>query len=185
MFRQQIVDGWQVEEPGPLAAVRQPVGVRRGPRSRTRSASAAASSTTRDGRAACATTGSIPRASWPWPTTRPSRLRRQHGQHAAAVGGAGHRREFDLDAFNDGDYMRRGRGARSPSENISRVLYPDDNDRAGRELRLQPGVLLRQRVAAGHPAPLPEQAHASFDHAARKVAIQLNDTHPALGDRPS
>ena len=51
---------------------------------------------------------------------------------------------------------------KNQSENVSRVLYPDDATDAGRELRLRAGILLRQRVAAGHPAPLP-QHHTSFD----------------------
>ena len=45
-------------------------------------------------------------------------------------------RDFDLGAFNDGDYMRAVE-EKNLSENLSRVLYPERQHRAGRELRLQ------------------------------------------------
>jgi starch phosphorylase len=44
-------------------------------------------------------------------------------------------REFDLDEFNEGDYIRAVE-ARAQSENICRVLYPNDTILAGKELRL-------------------------------------------------
>ena len=50
--------------------------------------------------------------------------------------------EFDLRYFNEGDYLRAVE-EKAESENITKVLYPNDNVSAGRELRLQAGVLLR------------------------------------------
>jgi glycogen phosphorylase len=85
---------------------------------------------------------------------------------------------FDLDEFNHGDFF----GAvhdKILAENLTRVLYPDDATSAGRHLRfLQEYFLVAcsladilRRFRASHRgwALLPE-----------KVAIQLNDTHPAL-----
>lgn len=85
---------------------------------------------------------------------------------------------FDLSSFNRGDYM----GASAPealARTISRVLYPDDTTEDGKELRLKQEYfftsasiqdLLRRFLSEGG-----DLAELS-DH----VAIQLNDTHPAI-----
>jgi starch phosphorylase len=89
-------------------------------------------------------------------------------------------REFDLDYFNHGDY-ERAVSDKAQSETLSKVLYPNDNVFEGRELRLKQeyffvsatlqDILRRYRkTSAGGFADFPEQ-----------VAIQLNDTHPAVG----
>jgi starch phosphorylase len=96
-------------------------------------------------------------------------------------------REFDLDEFNEGDYVGAIE-ARARSENICRVLYPNDNVSAGRELRLAQeyffvaatlqDILRRYKkryVMFDEPRGL-----RLFDRFAEKVAVQLNDTHPAL-----
>lgn len=85
---------------------------------------------------------------------------------------------LSLDAFNQGDIV----GAvaeRSRAEAISRVLYPNDTTPAGQELRLRQeffftsaslqDLVRRHYRQFGTLANLPD-----------KVAIQLNDTHPAL-----
>ncbi|GFE66057.1 glycogen/starch/alpha-glucan phosphorylase [Litoreibacter roseus] len=85
---------------------------------------------------------------------------------------------FDLDPFNRGDYMQ----AAAPevlAETISRVLYPDDSTEIGKELRLKQEFfftsaslqdLMRRFLAHnGDLRALPS-----------KVAIQMNDTHPAI-----
>ena len=64
-------------------------------------------------------------------------------------------REFDLDEFNEGDYIGAVE-ARARSENICRVLYPNDNVFVGQGAAARPGVLLRLRHPAGHPPPLQE-----------------------------
>src|SRR6185369_16026172 len=65
------------------------------------------------------------------------------------------------------------------SENVSRVLYPDDPTPSGRELRLQQEYffcsasvqdLLRRYL----------RNHTTFDKLGDKVSIHLNDTHPVL-----
>ena len=87
-------------------------------------------------------------------------------------------RDFDLKLFNEGDY-RRAVEEKIDIENISKVLYPNDNTDEGKELRLQAAVLLRRLLDRRHRAPLQAQ-HTSFDAFPDKVAIQLNDTHPAI-----
>jgi glycogen phosphorylase len=88
-------------------------------------------------------------------------------------------REFDLARFNAGEYVRAVED-KNQTENISKVLYPPDDQYAGKELRLKQqhffvsatlqDVLRRFEKRGGRRwAELPE-----------KVAIQLNDTHPVL-----
>ena len=85
---------------------------------------------------------------------------------------------INLDAFNKGDYMRAVE-AKNESENVSRVLYPDDSSQHGRELRLRQEYFF---VSASLQDLLRryQKNHSNFDALADKVAIHLNDTHPAL-----
>ena len=85
---------------------------------------------------------------------------------------------FDLESFNRGDYV----GANAPerlARTISRVLYPDDTTQDGKELRLKQEYfftsaslkdLLRRFLSEGN----------KIEDLAEHVAIQLNDTHPAI-----
>lgn len=87
-------------------------------------------------------------------------------------------REFDMSQFNAGDYMSAVR-QKVEAETISKVLYPSDNFAQGKELRLIQEYFLvacsirdivRKLERDGKPiTDLPQH-----------VAIQLNDTHPAL-----
>ena len=86
--------------------------------------------------------------------------------------------EFDLQYFQGGDYLKAVE-EKNLSENISKVLYPNDQVSQGRELRLRQQYffvscsiqdivrryLIRQKT---------------FDAFPDKVAIQMNDTHPSL-----
>lgn len=85
---------------------------------------------------------------------------------------------FDFTAFNEGDYYRAVE-SKIVSENLTKVLYPNDEPAQGKQLRLEQQfffvscalqdmirILLRQRL------PL--------DRFHEKFAIQLNDTHPAI-----
>ena len=85
---------------------------------------------------------------------------------------------INLDAFNKGDYMR-AMEAKNESENVSRVLYPDDSTDHGRELRLRQEFFF---VSASLQDLLRRflKDHGSLEQLADKVAIHLNDTHPAL-----
>ena len=86
--------------------------------------------------------------------------------------------DFDIDIFNRGDYIRAVE-QKIASENISRVLYPSDSIVAGKELRLvQEYFLVACAVRDIVRRYLTE--HASIEDFADKVAIQMNDTHPAL-----
>ncbi len=87
-------------------------------------------------------------------------------------------RGFDFTYFNHGDYVRAIEDI-AITENISRVLYPNDNIFEGKELRLKQEYFL---VSATIQDILRryKKRHTHLDQFADKVAIQLNDTHPAL-----
>jgi starch phosphorylase len=95
--------------------------------------------------------------------------------------------EFDLEEFNAGDYVGAIE-ARARSENICRVLYPNDNFFIGRELRLAQEYFfvsatiqdIIRRYKKRYEMRDRQQGLRTFDRFADKVAIQLNDTHPAL-----
>ena len=87
-------------------------------------------------------------------------------------------RDFDLKYFNEGNYIKAVED-KNESENLSKVLYPDDTTAMGRELRLKQqyffvsaslqDILYRYR-----------KHHENFEQLPDKVAIQLNDTHPSI-----
>ncbi len=86
--------------------------------------------------------------------------------------------DFDTAIFNEGDYIRAVE-QKVASETVSKVLYPSDRSAAGRELRLLQEYflvacalrdLVRRELSEG----------ADLRELPRRVAIQLNDTHPAL-----
>ena len=85
---------------------------------------------------------------------------------------------FDLARFNHGDYAAAAE-PEALARTLSRVLYPDDTTYAGKELRLKQEYfltaaalqdILRRHLAAG----------LSLEQLPEHVAIQMNDTHPAI-----
>jgi len=87
-------------------------------------------------------------------------------------------REFDLGTFNEGNYVEAVR-EKTLSENLSKVLYPNDATAVGQELRLKQEYFF---VSASIQDILRrfQKLHGSLDDLPQKVALQLNDTHPAL-----
>lgn len=87
-------------------------------------------------------------------------------------------RDFDLKYFNEGNYIRAVE-KKMVSENISKVLYPSDNIVEGRELRFKQEYFLAS--ATVHDVLYRfKKMHTNLKLLPDKVAIQLNDTHPAL-----
>jgi len=86
--------------------------------------------------------------------------------------------DFDMRIFNDGDYFKAVEQKIS-SETISKVLYPSDAVIAGKELRLVQEYFLAA-CAVRDTVRRFERGHEGFSEFPEKVAIQLNDTHPAL-----
>jgi starch phosphorylase len=86
--------------------------------------------------------------------------------------------EFSFDEFNSGNYVAAVQ-SKNNSENISKVLYPNDTIDKGKYLRLRQqyffssatlqDIIRKYRIN-----------HDTFDEFADKTAIQLNDTHPVI-----
>jgi len=87
--------------------------------------------------------------------------------------------EFDLLLFNAGDY-ERSVVEKNDSEVISKVLYPNDHFQAGKELRLKQQYFFVACSIADIVRRYLKR-HTGFSAFPEKVAIQLNDTHPAIG----
>jgi glycogen phosphorylase len=87
-------------------------------------------------------------------------------------------RGFNLQEFSQGDYVGAVE-AKVLSENISKVLYPSDENASGKELRLKQQYFF---VAATLQDIIRryKRQNSSLLNFANSVAIQLNDTHPAV-----
>jgi len=86
--------------------------------------------------------------------------------------------DFDISYFNRGDYIRAVE-QKSATENISRVLYPNDSQPAGKELRLKQEYFL---VSATLQDALSRHIryHGDLFSLHEQAVFQMNDTHPAL-----
>ncbi|MEY4924381.1 MAG: Maltodextrin phosphorylase, partial [Verrucomicrobiota bacterium] len=87
--------------------------------------------------------------------------------------------DFDLEAFNRGGYVEAVR-EKAIGETVSKVLYPNDKTENGKELRLMQQYFfvacsLRDIIRRHFRQPA-----NSWDNFSDKVAVQLNDTHPAI-----
>jgi starch phosphorylase len=86
--------------------------------------------------------------------------------------------EFDFSKFNTGDYFKAIE-ERQRAEYITSCLYPNDSTEAGKELRLKQqyffcAATIRDIIRRY------KKKHDSFKEFPEKVAMQLNDTHPAI-----
>ena len=88
-------------------------------------------------------------------------------------------REFDLEKFNTGAYVAAVEDKTS-SENISKVLYPSDDQSAGRELRLKQQYFFVSATIQDVIRRFKKRPDRGWQNLPDKVAIQLNDTHPAI-----
>jgi len=87
--------------------------------------------------------------------------------------------EFDLDAFQIGEYWRAVE-AKLRSENLTKVVYPNDSSPAGKQLRLEQQYFFVS-CALQDCIRLLTIGGAKIHQLADLIAIQLNDTHPTLG----
>jgi starch phosphorylase len=88
-------------------------------------------------------------------------------------------REFDLARFNAGEYVRAVED-KTLSENISKVLYPADDQSAGKELRLKQQYFFVSATLQDVVRRFKKRPSWHWEELPDKVAIQMNDTHPAL-----
>ncbi|MBQ7408384.1 MAG: glycogen/starch/alpha-glucan phosphorylase [Clostridia bacterium] len=87
-------------------------------------------------------------------------------------------KSFDMRSFSEGDYMRCVRES-GEAELLTKVLYPSDNHFEGKSLRLKQQYLLvsasLQNILKMH-----YERYGTFDNLPDKASIHINDTHPAL-----
>ncbi len=88
------------------------------------------------------------------------------------------RNAFNMELFSQGEYVK-AMEEKAMAESISKVLYPADNNFEGKSLRLKQQYFFvsasMQYIIARHLKNYP-----SLDNLPDKVAIHINDTHPAL-----
>jgi starch phosphorylase len=87
-------------------------------------------------------------------------------------------RDFDLQLFNEGDYLRAVE-EKIDTENISKVLYPNDHTEVGKALRLKQQYFFVACSIADIVKHY-KRRHSGFGEFADQIAVQLNDTHPAI-----
>ena len=86
--------------------------------------------------------------------------------------------EFDFQKFNSGNYVEAVE-SKNESENISKVLYPNDTFNQGKVLRLKQQYFFASATLQDIIRKY-KINHETFDQFAEKTAIQLNDTHPVV-----
>ncbi|KAB8287309.1 glycogen phosphorylase [Bifidobacterium ramosum] len=89
--------------------------------------------------------------------------------------------EFDLLAFNKSEYMEAVE-PKVKAENISKILYPEDSTKVGKELRLEQqyffvSASLHDAIRVFYPG----QDKPDLTTFPNKITFQLNDTHPVIG----
>jgi starch phosphorylase len=85
---------------------------------------------------------------------------------------------FDFETFNHGDFL----GAvadKVASENISKILYPNDEGTQGKQLRLAQQFFFVS-CSLQHILKIQDKEHRPLAELHRNFAIQMNDTHPAI-----
>ncbi|WP_294753337.1 glycogen/starch/alpha-glucan phosphorylase [uncultured Ruminococcus sp.] len=87
-------------------------------------------------------------------------------------------KEFDFDVFNKQDYLEASK-EKIYAEDISRVLYPNDDTDEGKKLRLKQQYFFSSAsltdIIKKHKA-----RYGTLDNLADYISVQLNDTHPVI-----
>lgn len=86
---------------------------------------------------------------------------------------------FNWDVFNSGGYVDAQK-EKSQAETISKVLYPNDSTEAGKMLRLTQQYFFSACSLRDILRRYNRTHHHDYGEFAQKIAIQLNDTHPAI-----
>ncbi|KAJ3081071.1 Non-essential glycogen phosphorylase, partial [Quaeritorhiza haematococci] len=89
------------------------------------------------------------------------------------------KREFDFASFNEGNYDKSVEEQKA-AENITSVLYPNDNHMVGKILRLKQQYFFVYATLQDIMRRF-KKANLPWSEFPNQVAIQLNDTHPTLG----
>lgn len=178
IFRQELVDGWQVEHPDEWLQNGNPWEIRRP----EYTVSVPFGGHVEQG----IDPDGVFRARWieeyrieGVPYDMPVAGYGTNNVHTLRLWSAQASEQFDLAVFNDGDY-RRAVERKALDEALSKVLYPKDTSPEGRELRLKQQYFFTCCSIADLIRRYRRTHHDDFSRFADKVAIQLNDTHPAI-----
>ena len=87
--------------------------------------------------------------------------------------------ELDFNAFNDQDYVRALK-QKNAAEDITRVLYPNDTTREGKQLRIKQQYLLCSASLQDMLRTYKLAHGTDLSRFGEFYAVQLNDTHPAM-----
>ncbi len=178
MFRQRIVNGFQIEEPDPWLREGFPWEIERSELAQTVKFGGHTvtfrdeSGRTRHGWEDTHDVLAIP-FDVPVPGYRNGVVNTLRLWSAAATD------EFDLEEFNAGSYTDAV-GAKNEAENISMVLYPNTATESGHELRLRQQYFLASASLQDILHDYQYRHGGSLDGLEDKVCFQLNDTHPAI-----
>ncbi|HEY3379591.1 MAG TPA: glycogen/starch/alpha-glucan family phosphorylase, partial [Armatimonadota bacterium] len=177
LFHQKIVDGRQVETPDNWLALPNPWEVARAEHVfKVHFGGYIEHRTERDGKEhaywqnaeeVLAMAYDTPIPGYDTVTVNTLRLWTAHSSH-----------EFNLEYFNNGDYMRASQ-EQLMTENITKVLYPNDQFFVGRELRLKQEYFLVSASIQDIVRRF-KYDHKDWSKFPDAVAVQLNDTHPSL-----
>ena len=180
IFKQRIVDGAQVEEPDPWLRSGNPWEILRNDRQQTvrffgrvqtyrdnRDPSGKIWYSWTDTEDVLAMPYDTPVPGYGTTTVNTLRLWSARALH-----------DFNLGSFNRGDYINANLTS-ALTENITKVLYPNDNNYEGKELRLKQQYFVCAATLADLLVDF-KAAGNDIRDLADKVAIQLNDTHPAI-----
>lgn len=87
--------------------------------------------------------------------------------------------QFNWDVFNAGGYVD-AQAEKSLAETVSKVLYPNDSTEAGKELRLTQQYFFCACSLRDILRRYNRSHHHDYSEFAKKIVIQLNDTHPTI-----
>lgn len=180
IFKQKIVDGWQTEEPDNWLSTGNPWEIVRPEFTKTVQFYGHTEYTEHGAK----WVNTVKVLAVPYDTPVPGY--KNNVVNVVRLWSAKAEASFHLKFFNDGDYLKAVCD-RNVAENISRVLYPNDNMFEGKELRLKQEYFLvsaslqdaLRRFKSGQTGSF-NATRDTFDEFPNKIAFQLNDTHPAL-----
>jgi len=178
MFRQRIEDGWQIEQPENwLSAAGDPWEFQQPHVHYTISFGGQLVEQPDDGsesRVQWADTDDILASAYDMPVSGYG----NETVNSIRLWSARSAREFNLQYFHEGDY-HKAVSEKNESENLSRVLYPDDSTFEGQQLRFKQEYFFvsasLQDIVSRHV-----ERYGSLQGLPDRISIQLNDTHPAL-----
>ncbi len=177
IFRQRIVDGWQVEMPDNWLQLQNPWEIARPDRTyRVQFNGHVEAEIDAAGRTHLRWVDTQDVLAMAYDTPVPGY--RNHTVNTLRLWAAKATEEFQLEDFFRGDYIAAV-DSKIRTESISKVLYPPDDTGSGKELRLRQQYFF---VSATLQDILVRYLHErrTFDDLPEKVQIQLNDTHPAV-----